>query len=163
MRNPDSRISILNRLEFEYDEAFLWLSLPSGRKLAYPHTRIMRAHIIKGKKSKIVREGNWGEPGVWFKDASAGQWRDVRIYGGLLTENVVQAISRDLLAEAMLRVDRAGFNIVAHVHDECIIEVNEKIAEHAKVKFNRLMNEVPSWAEGLPIVANAWIAKRYVK
>ena len=63
---------------------------------------------------------------VVFKDASSGQWRDCRggngAYGGLWTENIVSAVSRDLLAAALIRLERAGYRTVLHVHDEIICE-----------------------------------------
>ena len=162
VRKPDLTFTVLDRFVFECDEQpILWLTLPSGRKLAYPHARIIRAFTPHG--TRLYIEAANGRPILVFKDASAGQWRDVKVWGGLLTENVVQAISRDLLAEAMLRIDQAGLDIVAHVHDECVIEVKEDVADLAMRKFSRLMNMVPDWAEGLPIKANAWTAKRYVK
>lgn len=160
-------IDIFNRLQFECDDQpFMRIALPSGRKVSYPDTRI--GNFFKIPDTGIVLQSHkknmWSnKSGVAFKDAAAGQWRDVIIYGGFLCENIVQAISRDLLAEAMLRVERAGFAIVAHVHDECIIEAPIKNIEKSKKTFAQLMNVVPSWAEGLPIVAKPWVAERYVK
>src|SRR5262249_57651020 len=84
----------------------------SGRKLAYPYPRIE----IEDLEHAVVV----------FKDASSGQWRDCRggngAYGGLWTENIVSAISRDLLAAALIRIERAGYRTVLHVHDEIICE-----------------------------------------
>jgi DNA polymerase len=130
---------------------FLLLKLPSGRKLSYPYPRIE----IEDLEHQVVVT----------RDNSAGQWRDCRhgngLYGGLLTENVVQAISRDLLAEAMLRIEAAGYPIVLHVHDEIVAEVPAGFgsAKH----FARLMTRVPVWAEGLPIAAKAWTGQRFNK
>jgi DNA polymerase len=139
------------RLAFLCRGTFLLLRLPSGRKLAYPYPRIE----IEDLEHQVVVT----------KDNSAGQWRDCRhgngLYGGLLTENVVQAISRDLLAEAMLRIEAGGYPIVLHVHDEVIAEVPEGFGS-AK-QFTRLMTRVPAWAEGLPIAARAWTGQRFCK
>ena len=100
-----------------------------------------------------------------FKDASAGQWRDCRggngAYGGLWTENVVSGISRDLLASAMLRLERAGYRIVLHVHDEAVAEVPEDFG--STDEFTRLMIAPPAWALGLPIAAKAWTSLRFSK
>ena len=130
---------------------FLFIKLPRGRKLAYPYPRIE----TKDAQHEVVV----------FKDASSGQWRDCRngdgAYGGMWTENIVSAISRDLLAAAMLRIERAGYRIVLHVHDEIVAEV--PIGFGATDEFARLMTILPSWAEGLPIAAKAWSGPRFNK
>jgi DNA polymerase len=130
---------------------FLFIKLPSGRKLAYPYPRIE----IEDLQHEVVV----------FKDASAGQWRDCRggngAYGGLWTENIVSGIARDLLAAAMLRLERAGYKIVLHVHDEAVAEVPEDFGSIEE--FHRLMIASPSWALGLPIAAKAWTGQRFNK
>lgn len=79
-------------------------------------------------------------------------------------ENIVQGIARDLLAEAMVRVEDEGFVICLHVHDECIIEVPEKKLTRRLVKrFAELMMTLPPWAEGLPVVVKPWVNDRYTK
>ena len=127
----------------------LFLKLPSGRKLAYPnaHTK-----LVDPQHGVVV-----------FTDNSAGRWRDCRdgrgSYGGVWTENIVQAISRDLLADAMLRIEAAGYPIVLHVHDEIVCEVPEGFGGTAE--FARLMTRAPSWALTLPIAAKAWAGARF--
>ena len=88
-------------------------------------------------------------------------WQRHDLYGGLLTANATQAVARDILAEAMLRVDAAGYAIVLHVHDEIVVEVPEgkdKLAE-----LLAIMSKPPTWAEGLPIEAEGWTGRRYQK
>ena len=159
-RNPGSVVSLGNNIQFTCDDApFMWLTLPSGRKLAYPQARIARASFFEGK----VVEHERGQTCLLFKDAASGQWKDTKVYGGLLTENVVQAIARDLLAEAMLRIDAAGYKIVTHVHDEIVIEVPIKDAKRIQPIFTKLMMQAPDWADGLPIAVNSWVNQRYTK
>ena len=79
----------------------------------------------------------------------------------LWTENVVSAISRDLLAAALLRLERAGYRVVLHVHDEAIAEV--PIGFGSTEEFTRLMITPPSWALGLPIAAQAWSGSRFLE
>ena len=75
------------------------------------------------------------------------------------TENIVQAISRDLLADAMQRVEAAGYPIVLHVHDEIVAEVPEGFG--STEEFTRIMTRAPSWALTLPIAAKAWAGPRF--
>jgi DNA polymerase len=139
------------RLLLKCTGMFLFIKLPSGRKLAYPYPRIE----VEDLQHEVVV----------FKDASAGQWRDVRhgngAYGGLWTENIVSAISRDLLAAALLRLERNKYHIVLHVHDEAIAEV--PIGFGSTAEFTKLMITPPSWALGLPIAAKAWSGPRFSK
>jgi DNA polymerase len=129
--------------------AFLLLKLPSGRKLSYP---ICRNKQLDPKRGVVL-----------FNDNAAGRWRDCRdgrgAYGGTWTENIVQAIARDLLAEAMQRIEAAGYPIVLHVHDEIISEVPEGFG--STEEFCRLMTRTPSWALTLPIAAKAWAGPRF--
>jgi DNA polymerase bacteriophage-type len=135
---------------FKNTGAFLLLKLPSGRKVSYPQPRAVgdeqRQHVI-------------------FADNAAGQFCDCRngqgAYGGLWTENVVSGIARDLLAEAMLRIEAAGYPIVLHVHDEVVAEVPEGFG--STEEFTHLMIRKPAWALDLPIAAKAWTGKRYTK
>jgi len=137
-------------VRFRCDGTFLQLTLPSGRKLSYPQPRII---------------GDEHEQHVVFADNAAGQFQDCRhgqgAYGGLWTENVVSAIARDLLADAMLRIEAAGYPIVLHVHDEVVAEVPEGFG--SLDDFTRLMVRKPVWALDLPIAAKAWTGKRYCK
>jgi DNA polymerase len=144
------RIFRCGSVAFRCDATFLQLKLPNGRKLSYPRPRII---------------GDDREQRVVFADNSAGQFKDCRhgqgAYGGTWTENVVQAIARDLLAEAMLRVEAAGYPIVLHVHDEIACEV--PIGFGSTDEFTRLMTRKPAWALELPIAAEAWSGPRYMK
>ena len=150
VRNRD-RVIRCRQLLLKCTGMFLFIKLPSSRKLAYPYPRIE----IEDLQHEVVV----------FKDASSGQWRDCRggngAYGGLWTENIVSGISRDLLAAALLRLEHAKYRIVLHVHDEIICEV--PIGFRSTEEFTRLMITPPSWALGLPIAANAWSGSRFSK
>jgi DNA polymerase len=136
----------LKNLRAEMRAGTLYLRLPSGRELAYPE-----AHIEAGQYSDEIVS----------KDNALGKWRDARGWHGTFTENAVQAISRDLLAAAMLRLEAAGYPIVLHVHDEIVAEVPEGFG--SADEFAKLMTTLPAWAEGLPLVAKARVSKRYAK
>ena len=123
------------------DDSFLKLRLPSGRELSYPFPRIDK--------------NDRGDDVVVFKDNAKGRFVDCRngrgAYGGLWTENVVQAIARDVFAEAMPALERAGFPIVLHVHDEIVSEVPE--GSGTTDEFLKIITTPPAWADGLPIAA----------
>lgn len=146
--------------------SFLWCRLPSGRVLCYPYPEIRQI------------ETPWGEPkdaltymasiadtkGKVLPDPNAsGKWQRVSTYGGSLAENVTQAVARDLLADAMLRLDGYGYQTVMHVHDEVVIEVREDAPDDTLGVIEKLMAQVPSWAEGLPLAAEGWRGTRYRK
>src|SRR5262245_32379336 len=144
------RVIHCSRIAFKSTGTFLLLKLPSGRKLSYPQPRAVgdeqRQHVV-------------------FADNAAGQFKNCRngagAYGGLWAENVVSGIARDLLAEAMLRIEAAGYPIVMHVHDEIMCEVPEGFG--STEAFTRLMTRKPAWALELPIAAEAWSNPRYRK
>jgi DNA polymerase len=135
---------------FKSTGSFLLLKLPSGRKISYPQPRVI---------------GDDREQVIVFADNAAGQFCDCRhgqgAYGGLWVENVVSGIARDLLADAMLRIEAAGYLIVLHVHDEVVAEVPEGFG--SAEEFTRLMTRNPSWALELAIAAKAWTGSRYTK
>ena len=79
----------------------------------------------------------------------------------MLVENVVQGVARDLLAEALLRLEHAGMPIALHIHDEIICEVPAGCVDTAKLI--EIMTASPVWAAGLPIAAKAWAGPRYSK
>lgn len=83
-----------------------------------------------------------------------------RVYGGLLTENMIQATARDLFGEAILRLEAHGFNVLWHVHDEVIVEVDESVPAAAVVA---VLTQVPEWADGLPVAAEAVESRHYLK
>lgn len=132
---------------------YLWSILPSGRPLAYAQPKI------------VDRETPWGElrPAVEFSGVNGytRRWERMSLYGGLLTENVVQAIARDLLAEAMLRAEARGYTGLLTVHDEILSEVPEGFG--SVKEFEGIMSELPAWAHGCPVAAEGWRGRRYRK
>ena len=134
-------------LKFFKKEDFLFIQLPSGRKLSYCKPR-----LEPGKYGqKITYEGQGSK--VYFVREDT--------YGGKLVENIVQATARDVLAEAMLRLNAAGFPIVFHVHDEVIAEC--KHDEHSLDEMNDILSQTPDWADGLPLAAEGFETEYYQK
>lgn len=123
----------------------LRLRLPNGRELSYVKPRI-------DEDDNITYEGTI---------QSSGGWGRIESYGPKFVENIVQATARDCLAEAMFRLERAGFPIVFHVHDEVICEVPNGVSS-AK-ELGALMGQPISWAPGLPLRADAYECEYYRK
>ena len=141
------------RIKFGINNDFLHCRLPSGR-IIYYYLPELRTVDTKYEKNKEV---------VSFMgaDATTKKWQRQYTYGGKLTENIVQGIARDLLTDAMLRIEANNFPVTFHVHDEIVSEMPEG-QENLK-RFKRIMAEVPYWAEGCPMGASGWIGKRYRK
>lgn len=142
--------------EMVHDKAGAWLAciLPNGRKLWYYDPIIEKTETPWGIKDQLTYMGRDNKKG--------GSWGRIRTYGGMLTENVVQAISRDLMAEGMIRVEKEGYPIILTVHDEIVAEPDE---EHGSLKeFERLMaGPTPDWAKGCPVEVEGWEGHRYKK
>lgn len=150
----DHRERTVQKLTFQYYAGTLWMVLPSGRKLAYLKPRLQPNE--NGYMS-ITFEGNSSTA-----SETTGKWARQESYGGKLVENATQGISRDLLVEAMKRLTRRGFHIVAHIHDECVVEV--PIEEHHTVEeIAGIMSENPSWCPDLPLSAAGYKCLTYRK
>ncbi len=132
---------------------FARLPLKSGRCLTYHNPRIVERETPWGEKRESVE--------VDTLNSVTRQWTSQIIWGGLLTENVVQATSRDLMAGAMMRLEMAGYPVVMSVHDEIICEVPAERGVLAEMI--ELMVEVPAWAKGCPIAAEGKAGLRYEK
>lgn len=129
------------------------LPLPSGRSLTYHNPRI------------IQRETPWGAmrdtAQVDTLNSVTRQWTSQIIWGGLLTENVVQATARDMMATAMMALEVKGYNVILSVHDEIISEVPDNFG--SLNEMIDIMTQVPAWAKGCPINAEGKEGKRYRK
>lgn len=144
-----SRESVyLKSLVLSYQKGMLFIQLPSGRRLAYP-------------KPKMGLNRFGGESVTYEGIAVGNKWERIESYGGKFVENVVQAIARDILAEAMQRLASAGYQIVMHVHDEVVLEV--PIGESTIEEVNEIMREQPKWADGLPLDADGFECLFYQK
>ena len=141
------------KVKFKSDGRFLYCKLPNGRKLHYYAPRLSVKKTPWGaQKSLVTHMGLNSIRNIWERS---------HLYGGKIAENIVQAISRDLMAEAMLRLEAAGYPIVLTVHDEVIGDVPE--GRGSLADFEARMAEVPRWAAGCPIGAEGWEGKRYRK
>lgn len=139
----------------EHDQSqgisYLTIRLPSGRKLYY---------VDPG-----VGENRWGNPSITYMGLNdKNKWARVETYGGKLVENVVQAIARDCLAQAIEHLEAEGFPVVFHVHDEVVIDIAPFADD--KTMLNRviqIMSTPIPWAPGLPLGADGWVGEFFKK
>lgn len=135
-------------IRFVYQSKKLFVVLPSGRKLCY-----MRPDFTTNR---------FGNRSMCYMGVGENKkWTTIETYGPKLVENIVQAIARDLLALAMLRLRNAGYEIVMHIHDEAVLEV--PIGESSVEEICAIMGEAPPWAAGLPLRADGYECDFYKK
>jgi len=135
----------------------LYCELPSGRHIAYHRPKLSASEF---KRDTLVlsfetynTNPKYGAPGSWIRTYT---------YGGKLTENVVQAVARDILAYAIVNLEKNNMPVVLHVHDEIVSEIPKNT--FSIQQFESIMNQMPPWALDWPIKAsNGWKALRYNK
>ena len=144
----DHKVRQVGRIGVSFSNNTLWLQLPSGRRLAY----------IKPK----LQPNRFGRLSITYEGLGQNnKWSRIETYSGKLVENITQATARDLLAEAMWRIENAGLAIVGHVHDEVILEVPED--DVAVEDVCQIMNQNPKWADGIVLNSAGYQGSYYFK
>jgi len=133
------------RCLFSFDKGSMRIQLPSTRRLFY-----QGAKLDEREEMTSLTKTNNG-------------WERVKLWGGLLTENIVQAIARDILAHGMFEAERYGFKIIFHVHDELVCEVPTGDEELTPNLLEECMTTQPDWCMDLPLAAEGAVMKRYRK
>lgn len=138
----DGRLAFARECDPSKDLDFLTIRLPNGRKLYYP-----KPHMGVNR---------FGQPSIcyWGQNQTTKKWQVIETYGGKLTENITQAVARDCLAEAIDRLEAAGYPVVFHIHDEVVIDAGP--GRDSLEDVVAIMRQVPSWAPGLPLNADGW-------
>ena len=139
-----TRVTLKQGVTFYLQGPLLRIQLPSGRSLSYVKPRI--------RNDKLMYEGN-------LKDS--GGWGLVDTYGPKIVENIVQAVARDCLAVAIMRLETKGIPVVFHVHDEVIVEVPK--GKYTPEEISDIMGQPIDWAKGLPLRADAYRCDYYRK
>ena len=162
-KNGERAIRIWRTVEFDSSGRkvpgwWLCVELPSGRILSYPGigVSVTKETDEDGRVNTNVRIKYQGE------NQLTRQWTTLYTHGGKACENIVQALCRDLLAYAMINVERGGYPIVLSVHDELVCETPDT-PEYTVAELEKLMCALPEWAEGFPLVAEGQELKRYAK
>lgn len=136
------------RLKGAMEKRVLSLDLPSGRSLSYP---------------RLVEFLNRGRSNYLCRINRNGQLRKMNLWGGVLAENMSQALARDIFSHMMLEIDKAGIKIIFHVHDEVICECAEDSAEETLQKIIQIMSTPPEWIPDIPLGAEGAILTKYQK
>jgi DNA polymerase len=140
--------TVVGKIKIHYESGIMFITLPSGRKLSYIKPRI--------------EPNKFGRDGITYEGiGTAKKWDRIETYGPKLVENIVQAASRDLLAESMLNIERAGYRIVMHCHDEIIVEV--PIGFGSIQDVCNIMEVAPSWIDNLPLRVDGFECEWYKK
>ena len=139
----------VNGVTFAMYKHWLTVTLPSGRTMYYPY-----AGIANNK---------WGKPCVSYTMYTKKGPVVETTYGGMMTENIVQAMARDLLRDAMLRLERKGFTLLLTIHDEIVAEIDTKKAKKTSRAMCDVMTKTPKWAKGVPVDVSGWYGFRYRK
>lgn len=180
VRNPEKRFSSCGGhvlWGMSQDKRFLVCRLPSGRYLWYWKPAVIKGWRIFCKDENCVHWKEMDESKCptrkeqtmltyWGEHPKTHQWCQLNTYGGALTENITQAIARDIMVNGMLNCEAAGYEMELTVHDELIAEVpaGGPASDSMHLKdFMQLMCQLPSWADGCPIAAEGWVGKRYRK
>jgi DNA polymerase len=148
----ETKKAVVNgRITWRMNNKFLECQLPSYRCLYYYDPKIENCPTPWGDVKATIT--------YMAVNPKTKQWSRDRTYGGKIAENITQAVARDLMAEAMLRVENAGYSIILTVHDEVLSESNKGSVD----EFVNIMTTLPEWAKGLPINAEGWSGDRYTK
>ena len=150
-RRSPSMTSSPSHVRFDFESGILWMTLPSGRRLAYYGAKYEETKFHPDRKSLTYMGVN----------QMTKRWERVETWGGKITENLVQATARDVLREAMFSLTEKGWDIRAHVHDECIC--TEPIGGKTVEQMCKAMCPDIPWAEGLPLNADGYDGPYYFK
>ena len=160
VREPGKGFGV-GRIEFKKAGSFLWCRLPNGRAICYPYPSIEWGEMPwDDDNGKPAKRQQLRYHGIDSRK-QGGKWEKIATYGGKLCENVVQATARDFMADAMVRVEKAGYPVVLHVHDEIVSEVPKGFGSLSE--FEQTMMASPPWGEGCPIAVEGWRGHRYRK
>lgn len=149
--NPGDEVAIRGGITLRRRGGSMFIILPSGRHLVY---RRVRLETDADGREALTYDG---------VDQRTRRWGPIRTYGGKLVENIVQAVARDVMADALLELEARGLGHLLTVHDEDIIEADADVADATLAEVMAVMTTPPAWAAGLPVGADGHVMDRYGK
>ena len=145
---------VVNRgIEISKKWGMLCIKLPSGRTICYPRAEV-----------GVEKDDGWrgDHPIIEYEGLNqiTKKWGKIRTYGGKLTENIIQAIARDILGTVILRAKSKDLNVVFHIHDEIIVEASK---DQTLENVEALFSEPIEWCPGLPLKGAGYSTPYYLK
>lgn len=151
-KNGEGSITYAGKCKFFIKDKFLWVELPSRRRLAYREPQLSWRETDYGPRQTLE---------FWAVNSKTKKWSLERSWGGTLAENITQAVARDLLMYGMLRLEKTGYDPLFSVHDELICQ--KLIGQGNIDEYSKILCEVPTWGVNMPIEAKGWVGPRYRK
>lgn len=148
-----NNVIVAREFDYTHNKDYMTITLPSGRKLYYIDPQI--------------GQNQWGSPSISYMGVNQAskkggkKWTRIETYGGKLVENVVQAIARDCLSQAITHLEQSGIPVIFHIHDEVVIECDANTASLDDVV--KIISQPIPWAPGLPLGADGWVGQFFKK
>ena len=155
VQDPGTPFSAGKRIVLKCAKEALWMRLPSGRLICWQRPQLELLPTPWGTEKLGVT--------VHSQNTYSRQWTRNALIGSSIFQSAVQGTARDFLAEAMLNLDKAGYEVINSVHDEVLLLVEEQNGESAMADVIKIMTTPPSWAPDFPLAAEGWYGKRYRK
>jgi DNA polymerase len=149
--NPGKTYKV-GRVAYKKIGSILYCRLPNDRRLSYPYPRIIIEDTEWGPREQLTYMGI---------NSQTRKWERQRNYGGKLAEQCTQAVARDFMVEAMLRLEKKGYPVILTVHDEIVCEVDKGFG--SVEEFEKIMEKIPFWGVYCPIKAEGWRGPRFKK
>lgn len=145
-----TQVSRTGGIRFDFERGILWMTLPSGRRIAYFGAQYGESRWKNGRTLSYM--------GI---EQKTHKWARLETWGGRLVENLTQATARDCLRDAMIHLTDAGFDIRAHIHDEVVI--TEPLGGRTVEDVAAIMGQDLPWAPGLPLRGDGYTCDFYMK
>lgn len=145
---------VKNKISYKQKGSFLLCKLPSGREIVYPYPKVENKETPWGEQ-KATLTAKW-------VDSVTHKWERRSVWYGILVENVIQAMARDLLVAAIFSCEEKNLNVVMHIHDEIVLEVAKNGASKDDV-IKTILDNKPKWAADIPLSLDGWEGFRYRK
>ena len=153
--NPGTGYAAGQKIKMKYARDALWMQLPSGRLICWQRPQV---ELLKNK---------WGGEKlavtVHSQNTYTRQWTRNQLIGSSIFQSAVQGTARDFLANAMLSLEAAGYEVINSIHDEVLLLVEEQNGASATDDVIKIMTTPPTWAPDFPLAAEGWYGNRYRK
>ena len=148
-------IVLISKIILKVAKNALWMKLPSGRLICWQRPELELLTTPWGSEKLGVT--------VHSQNTYTRQWSRNPLIGSSIFQSAVQGTARDFLANAMISLERSGYEIINSIHDEVLLLVEEQRGESAMEDVIKIMTTPPSWAPDFPLAAEGWVSKRYKK